>query len=56
MTFLKIEPSKKLSELLLKTHKSVFKVKYRNHLHLIVEEKHEKGSKRTNNRKTNDGK
>lgn len=34
MTFIKIEPNEKLSEILIRKHKSIFRVKYRNHLYL----------------------
>lgn len=50
---LRIEPNKKLSELLMKNHKSVFKVKYRNHLHSIEEVKKDENQSEKRNRKTN---
>lgn len=34
MTFIKIEPNGKLSEILIRKHKTIFRVKYRNHLYL----------------------
>jgi hypothetical protein len=45
MTRLRIEPNQKLSELLLKNHKAVFKVKFRYHLHTFEEIKKDEPKK-----------
>lgn len=54
MNMLRIEPNKTLSELMIKNHKSVYKVKYRNHLHSIEEVKKDETTNKKPKRKATD--